>query len=380
MNKKIQNGFTLLEMIAVLILISLLLLIIFPNIINYIKTHEKQVDKLNKAIYDQAASDYIKENQDFFPKDNGNKFCISITKLINSGFLKNIDNEEILNKKIQVEYNREYKYKLVASDNCIVKYPICTPVNENDITTGNVPILDANTKEIEFNPGDEYTCQVNDSEEYIFFILSENDDETINLILDRNIYYDVDKDKGMLTEQNKKGFVVWQSSGLNTDGPVTVMNYLYNATKDWDNVPNIEIDYTDSTIENAGGYGGIKTTGNLTKIIKKDGTFAIVLEDKDAYKNLKVRMPYIEEILPYDNVNLWLYNYLSEHNSITGDKVVNITANYSYWSLNSDNTTTDKVKYIHNGGGTSVIEVNKSSRGVRPVITLSKNYIRKPIK
>ena len=380
MNKNIQNGFTLLEMISVLVLISLLLLIIFPNIINYIKQHDKQVDELNSAIYKEAASSYILQNQDFFPEDNGNKFCITIPELIDYGFLKNIDNEEVINKSVQVEYENGYNYKLVDSSKCVVKYPICTPTTESDITTGTVPELNSDTGEIIFTPGDEYRCQVNNSEEYTFFVLSMNTDETINLILDRNIHYDVNNDKGVLTNSSKLGFTTWNLSGLNSDGPVTVIDYLYNATKGWSNVPNIVIDYTDSTSEDVGGYGGIKTTGTLTKIIKKDGNSATVLGDKEGYENLKTRMPYIEEIISYNGVNLWLYNYLSAHNSIIGEKVVNIATIYAYWSLNSDNTTTDKIKYIHNGGGTSVIEANKNGRGVRPVITLSKDNIRKPIK
>jgi len=380
MNKTKQKGFTLLETLSVLVLIILVLLIIFPNIINYIKKHKNTVDTLNETIYQDAVKSYILDNQDFFPMDDGNKFCITIDELINLGYLKNIQDFDISNKSIQVEYDKEYKYKLVDSDKCVVKYPICTPVDEYDKTTGTVPKLDSNTNEVIFNPGDEYTCQINNVEEYTFFVLSTNDDETVNLILDRNIHYDEASDKSMLTNDIQSGFVEWNLNGLNTDGPVTVMDYLYNATKYWSNVPNIVIDYTDSTSENVGGYGSIKTTGMFTKIIKKDGTFANVLEDKDAYENLKARLPYIDEIIPYNNVNLWLYNYLSAHNSIKDNRVINIAAIYAYWSLNSDNTTTNKIQYIHNGGGTGKIEANSNGSGVRPVITVSKDYMRKPIK
>ena len=380
MKKNIQEGFTLLEMISVLVLISLLVLIIFPNIINYVKKNDKQVEKLNKVIYEDAASSYILQNQDFFPEDDGNQFCITIPELIDSGFLKNVEEEEIMNKSVQVEYMKKYKYELVDSSKCIVKYPICTPVYEGDITTGTVPMLDSDTGEVIFTPGDEYRCKVNNREEYTFFVLSQNNDETVNFILDRNIHYDEYNKKGMLASEAQIGFVAWQESELNTDGPVTAMDYLYSATKGWSNVPNINIDYTDSTSENVGGYGGIKTTGTLTKIIKKDGNSATVLGDKEGYENLKVRMPYIDEILPYNNVNLWLYNYLSEHDAIKGDNVQNITTIYGFWTLNSNNKTEDKVNDINNGGGTSIIEVNSNNIGVRPVITLSKDYIRKPIK
>ena len=377
MNKNKQKGFTLLEMISVLVLISLLLLIIFPNIINYIKNHEKQVNELNRAIYEDAVNSYILENGDLFPKDIGNKFCVSIKELINSGFLKNIEDEDTINKTIQVEYNKEYNYKLVDSNKCVTKYPICTPIYKGEVTTGTVPKLNLDTSEVIFTPGDEYRCQVNNKDEYTFFVLSENENETINLIMDRNICED-----GSLTEPDKNCLLAWNIKGSNLDGPVTAMDYIFNATKSWEYIPDIEINYTDEGNAGSVGYDKITTIEGVTRITRKDGTIVSVLDDQEGYSHLKARLPFKREVSVYNSatkLNAYLYNYLRL--SSNGIQINEISGIQGYWiSASTTNNENFSMRVSYNGSFNDHSASNQHDNGVRPVITLSKEYIRKPIK
>ena len=101
------------------------------------------------------------------------------------------------------------------------------------------------------------------------------------------------------------GLVFWYSGDfVNSYGPVDAMNYLYNATKNWTNIPNIQMNYEDEGNDENYGYGTIITTNNVTKITKKDGT----VTNQEGDTNLKARMPYAKEVADFDNSNGYLYD------------------------------------------------------------------------
>ena len=109
--------------------------------------------------------------------------------------------------------------------------------------------------------GDKYTCKVKSdmANPYTFYVLTDPVDGKVNLIMDRNICND-----GTIsyTSGNNYCKYKWYSSANNnTYGPTTVMAELYAGTKDWDNVPDMVMNYTD---ENNGtaedkGYTSIIT-------------------------------------------------------------------------------------------------------------------------
>lgn len=206
--------------------------------------------------------------------------------------------------------------------------------------------------------------------------------------MDRNIYYSSLTDKSSQTTSTNKGLVAWNSeSGHSTNayGPVTVMNYLYNATKDWDNIPNIIMDYADEGNNGSYGYGDIVTTNGVTKITKKDGTAVTVLTDKEGYTNLKARMPYYSEVHgdgkcltyaengnQYGSCPLWLVNYLSSiSNYSTSNGKIEISGINGYWLFSSFDLSSKHSWYVSNYGVLGTCNVgNAQYNGVRPVITL----------
>ena len=235
---------------------------------------------------------------------------------------------------------------------------------------------------IEGQIGSKYNCRVNNEKTYTFFILSHNNDGTTNLILDRNVYYNSDIDKG-LTDENNLGNVKWYESRDNRYGPVTAMTYLHNATKDWVNVPNMVINNTTKGDYNF-GYGGLETIGNQTAIIKRDGTVTATFND------LKVRMPYKGEVIgtgKCSTVNescpLWLVNYTEMgpyYSTLSGrHRIIDIGG---YWTLSSEskysniNETSEPIYawFVAGYGYVNYYYVsNTSNKGVRPVITVDLN-------
>ena len=367
-----NKGFTLIELLAVIVLLSVLsgvVLFSFGTSLNNSKSKltDNQIATIEKA----AQSYYIKEgiNDEIYEVENNNS-CVNLDYLIENGYINDdkiidfVDNEE-LNGSVKINYKANqysYKYQKTSCSNKDMGI-ICEAVTEDTKTTGNVPTEN-------YLVGDEYICEVNDGIQYHFFILS-SDSEKVNLILDRNLYYDSSTNTSNLVDEDNKGTVEWQKSGANTDGPVTVMDYLYNATKNWTNIPNIKINYTDEANVLNYGYGNIITTKTITKITKSDGT------EQSVYENLKARLPYSSEIFDFDETNLWMYNYLSNNTNVYGEGLQNQSNIEGYWTFSSRSANSTDALFVYSGGIKGTNQVNTEGNiGIRPVISILKKQIK----
>lgn len=240
---------------------------------------------------------------------------------------------------------------------------LCKAVDSKTQTTGNIPVG-------YFKPGDEYICKVNASQKFHFFLLKDNNNGTINLILDRNIYYNPTTGLSVLST-NTNGNIEWYNEAKTEFGPATAMLYVYNATKNWSNISNIEIDYTDPQSQ----YGKIETTGIRTAITKLDK------EEANVFNNLKARLPMYSELsqvgcsTSQGSCPLWISNYLHKSDKVTGG--TNISNVFGYWLLDSiDITKAWGIGYNGNFDNFSDYStVSNVYRGVRPVITIRKSDI-----
>lgn len=371
----------ILKYVVLLGLIIFFIIFGLPKVYDYIinieenklvKDAEKTFKQIEKVIEENDSN--IKECK---IEKNGNLLCddyIEIkTNLSNKstyGGLITLNNKKIIDVEFYINddmfiKNSKNKLELV--------HKFCEAVT--DSATGNIP-------KGEYIPGDEYICEVKKGTKYTFFVLSINEDNTINLILDRNIYYNKLLNTSNLSSsknganKKEKGLIRW---GGYSNGPFNVMDYVYYATKNWNYVPNIHVDY--NTLLNNDGddfiYLGIKTIGNITAIMKHDGTPAKVLNNRGGYEDLKARLPYKEELSNFNNDNLWMYNYLSNSNKVKGNGLQNIDGIYGYWTLSQSSGNPYQVWWLdYNGTVTKKYGAATSYYGVRPVITISKNNIK----
>lgn len=381
-----KNGFTLIEMLAVVIILTLLTLLIIPNVINSIKSYQSKTDELSMAIIESGADLYIDDYKDDYPGYYGNNYCISLNKLVDLGYLKKpvkYQDEDITDlKTLKITYDDTYEYELVEKGTCITDPLICSPVSEEDLTTGTSPKKDESGNII-FTPGDEYICEVKEDVKYRFFVLSTEGDK-VNLIMDRNItsegYETTIANLGLVDWINQSDYTnagndAWSSTNKNSNGPVSALNFIYNATTSWKNVPNIIINYTDNGGEY--GYGSIITTENKTTLTTKENAFIKVNNGQDAYIDLKARLPIKNELSGFNSKNLWMYNYLENSSNVTGslDKLKNIPGIQGYWTLDSGETSSNSAWYISNTGSFGNRSVESGGVGVRPVITITKENI-----
>ena len=364
-----NKGYTLLELLGVIVILSLLVTLVFPSVINFIKKGNDEINSITNELIISAAEDYINDNSSELYLTSGTEYCVSVDTLIGKQYL-NIeldDDDSYSSKSVKVTYDDKANYEIIDSKDCSV----CKLVSHN-------------YNEI----GSKYQCKVKDNMEtgfedgYYFHLLSTNEDGTINLIMERNIYYDEDNDIGMVSTKENIGLVEWYApSATNSIGPITAMDYLYNATKDWSNVPNIVINYKDEGSTGKYGYGSITTINNITKITKKDESAVTVLTDKEGYTNLKSRMPYYSEVTgegkcatSNGSCPLWLSNYLNGSSYVTGEGLQNISGLSGYWTF-STFANTNYVHSVYSSGKVHYYSVNNSDyNGLRPVITV-KNVI-----
>ena len=113
MNKK---GFTLVELLGVIIIIALLSLVMFPNIINSFFEASNDLDKATEKIIIEAAKDYYSEKEDEIAKMD---YCLTVYMLQTEGLLsydiKDSDGKLIDSNRIVKIYKNGSKYEVDAT-------------------------------------------------------------------------------------------------------------------------------------------------------------------------------------------------------------------------------------------------------------------------
>lgn len=118
MYKYKRNGFTLVELMAVIIIISLIALLTFPNIINQIKKTKKSNNKMIEDVVIEQAKKYVSDNTDDFQEK---KYCFSIDTLVDKDYVKDeiVKINDFINKKVVYITNEgKYEYNIVDKDKC----------------------------------------------------------------------------------------------------------------------------------------------------------------------------------------------------------------------------------------------------------------------
>ena len=385
MNKK---GFTLVELLAVIIILSLLALLASTSITKIVKDSKSDLYDTQINLIKSAAEAWGADNLYDLPESGTCKY-LKLNDLKRYGLIdseiKNPKTNELFSDELIIKISSEkntfgldkvtYEVDPSNIEGCEIVYPVCTLVDDSD-NSNSITV------------GDKYQCRVkNNMEEgfeegYYFFVLSHNDDGTTNLIMERNMYYDETNKVGKVATEQNIGIVQWHANPGNHDnGPVNAMIYLHNVTKDWDNVPDMIMNYIDENIKSSTqkkgttGYGGIQTTGNETIITDKNG------DPKVRIENLKTRLPRYDEVYGtgkclgtgHGSCPIWLFNYLSPRTQLEIQAPQNIKGIYGYWTLSSSadsNIYAWLVYYCSSLLAYQVDYYGSVGFGVRPVITL----------
>ena len=126
-----KKGFTLLELMGVMIIISLISILTFPNIVNQIKKSKASNKKMVEDIIISQAEKYVSDNPADFSDDG---YCLSIDTLIDNGYVK----EDIINSS---EDNLKNKYITLNNQGSMIVKEKCN-LNPGYIEDSLIVFLD----------------------------------------------------------------------------------------------------------------------------------------------------------------------------------------------------------------------------------------------
>lgn len=100
MNKK---GFTLVELIGVVVILGLIALVAFPSLLNQISSSKKQISDSQKSLIISAAKNYVDENKNDYADKTS--FEIPVDTLIKEDYLSEGIISSYAESEIYVTYN-----------------------------------------------------------------------------------------------------------------------------------------------------------------------------------------------------------------------------------------------------------------------------------
>ena len=323
-----KKGFTLLEMLAVIVVISILSLIILPNIMGQLADKKEEISKVSQQIILSAAELYANET--------GNTYqTITINDLVEAGKLE----QPIIDQKTGKEISLTKEISIDASGNaCIVGIDGCDRITYKQYKNGEI---------VYFNPETGKKCASSEAVNttgtkigcmkwYAF-----NDREgnaTVNVILDHNT-----------TTR-----IAWNSTGNNSEMK-EVADALKKDTSPWKNTARL---ITANEVAKITGYTswGTNITGYPWFCFDTNQQ-----DDTNDCAKAQGKSKYA-----------WLFDYTKECTSYGCN--VSDSSTWGYW------TSTQYVNSIHvwfvaRNGRLDVNSASSTGHGVRPVITISKSNI-----
>ena len=274
MNRKSIKGFTLVELLAVLVVLAALMAIGIPiveRVINKAKVQNELSSAKNYLRAVQVAlnvselEDKIIVNETYDIMKDGN-ICIGAL------LAQRCDGEKLEIKvngklptsgKVTVENGKITNLKLVYDDKIIMKD-----------SKGELAFY-----EPKYNLGDEIKFDPGDGEK-IWYVVGE-DIDTVTLLLDHNLGNPIE---WISLEDYCVGDT--NCNDLDTDkGPITALNYLNTLTTNWTNVEPLKfyeyINNRDGTEEEL-GYQKLSIVNGVSTITHKDGTNTKIIGETKA--------------------------------------------------------------------------------------------------
>ncbi len=82
-----NNGFTLVELLAVIILLTLLITFVYPKVINIAEKKEEEIDSAKVTLIQNAVLDYMYKDINKYPQNVGAKYCFKLEDLDNENLI-----------------------------------------------------------------------------------------------------------------------------------------------------------------------------------------------------------------------------------------------------------------------------------------------------
>ena len=120
---KNKKGFTLAEILGVIVIVGMLMILVTPGIINKLRSNRDNVEAAGNEIIYSAANQYISENKKTYKE--GKQYCISIQKLVADGKLVSpvinvVTGENVEEKYVlaQIQKSGSMNFYITDKDSC----------------------------------------------------------------------------------------------------------------------------------------------------------------------------------------------------------------------------------------------------------------------
>ena len=264
MNQK-NKGFTLLELIAIIVILGIIAVIAVPIVMNIIIEANKNAFK-DTAYGIVSAGELYYAEKDLMDEVDGNmkfEFPNNVSELNIKGKLPE-EGSIVINEDgdialaisngtycVTKEFNSKDLILTDAYEECVIPGQSTEVVKTlSDLATTSKEVTSIPTCVIDATicaPGTPVAIKVNASEVYNFYVIGETDNE-VTLIMDRNIYSSTDLNNGnvaWISEEDYGCGVAGDECSLNDKGPLTAIRTLSERTSTWSNIPEREYTYSD---------------------------------------------------------------------------------------------------------------------------------------
>lgn len=119
---KKKNAFTLVELLAVIVLLGILMLLTFPKIIEVTNSQKTRVSNAKLKLMKIATEEYLRDNRNNYPIRTGYRYCVSI-KALDEGNYLTFDDEIDTSYVMKVSYlsENEVEMSYVKGTSCTEK-------------------------------------------------------------------------------------------------------------------------------------------------------------------------------------------------------------------------------------------------------------------
>lgn len=112
-----KKGFTLVELLGVIALLGLLILIVYPTVMEQIEKKQNEVISTKAKLIYSGAELYVSEHPEEYPFRVGNQYCISIATLVAENKIA-IDVSDIKQKGVQLTFGNNHKITSRLVEQC----------------------------------------------------------------------------------------------------------------------------------------------------------------------------------------------------------------------------------------------------------------------
>ena len=125
-DKMKKSGFTLVELLGVIVIVAALSLIVFPIVMGQFRKNKSQISAVTERLIEEAASLYVDANPNQYELMNGNVYCVTLNQLVNSGNLSEPLIDSSTGDKIPLTYtvkisviNNQFYYSFNGGNSCV---------------------------------------------------------------------------------------------------------------------------------------------------------------------------------------------------------------------------------------------------------------------